>query len=236
MKLTWLGHGSFRLEIAGKVLLVDPWLEGNPSFPDERRGEAIQGATHILLTHGHFDHASEVPALAAELGVPVLGIFDLMGWWEKEHGIQVMGFNKGGTVVLGEVAVTMVNAVHSSSTMGPNGPVYCGAEAGFMVSGEGHTVYFSGDTDVMADMEWMAALHRPNIGVLCAGGHFTMNMARAAWAADRYFDFETVVPSHYATFEALDQTAEKLVEGLRGVDVRTPAVMETLDFPPRSSG
>ena len=41
MKLTWLGHSGFRLEIEDAVLLIDPWLSGNPMFPEERRGEAI---------------------------------------------------------------------------------------------------------------------------------------------------------------------------------------------------
>ncbi|MEM9438385.1 MAG: MBL fold metallo-hydrolase, partial [Pseudomonadota bacterium] len=30
MKLTWLGHASWRLEIEDQVLLIDPWLDGNP--------------------------------------------------------------------------------------------------------------------------------------------------------------------------------------------------------------
>ncbi len=233
MKLTWLGHASFRLEIGGQVLLIDPWLNGNPVFPDDRRGEAIEGATHILLTHGHGDHASEAPALAEELGVPVVGIFDLMQWWAQEHGIQTIGFNKGGTVDLGGVAVTMVNAVHSSSVAGKDGaggPVYAGSEAGYMISAEGHTIYLSGDTDIMADMAWMGELHAPDIGILCAGGHFTMDMARAAWAARRYFDFRTVIPCHYKTFDLLEQSAQKLVDALPGVDVRSPDVMETIDI------
>lgn len=233
MRITWLGHASFRIEIGGSVLLADPWLEGNPSFPDDRRAEAIDGATHILLTHGHGDHASEVPTLAAELGIPVVGIFDLMEWWEHEHGIETVGFNKGGTVDLGGVAVTMVNAVHSSSVgVGPQapGPVYAGSEAGYMIAGEGHTIYLSGDTDIMADMGWMGELHGPDIGILCAGGHFTMDMARAAWAAKRYFDFKTVIPCHYGTFPFLAQSAQAMVEALPGVDVRTPGVMESVEF------
>ncbi|TMV44785.1 MBL fold metallo-hydrolase, partial [Thioclava sp. BHET1] len=56
MKLTFLGHAGFRLEIEEAVILIDPWLTGNPVFPAERRAEAIEGATHILLTHGHGDH------------------------------------------------------------------------------------------------------------------------------------------------------------------------------------
>ncbi len=229
MNFTWLGHSAFRIEIANKVLLVDPWLEGNPKFPDARRGEAIRGATHILVTHGHDDHASEVPALAAELGVPVLGIFDLMSWWQQKHGIEAIGFNKGGTIDLDGVAVTMVNAVHSSSVPGDGGPRYAGSEAGYMIAGEGRTIYVSGDTDIMADMAWMGELHAPDIGILCAGGRFTMDMKRAAWAARRYFDFQVVIPCHYATFDALEQSADALVEGLPGVDVRAPAVMETIE-------
>ena len=229
MKITWLGHASFRIEIGEEVLLVDPWLEGNPVFPDARRGEAIQGATHILVTHGHGDHSSEVPALAAELGVPVAGIYDLMNWWGGKHGIQTIGFNKGGTVDLGGVRVTMVNAVHSSSVAGENGPVYAGHEAGYMIAGEGRTIYLSGDTDIMADMAWMAELHKPDIGILCAGGHFTMDMERAAFAARRFFDFGTVIPCHYRTFPLLEQSAEKLVAGLPGVNVRTPEVMEMVE-------
>nr|MBA3324605.1 MBL fold metallo-hydrolase [Paracoccaceae bacterium] len=39
MKLTWLGHSGFRIEIADQILLVDPWLSGNPMLPSERRAE-----------------------------------------------------------------------------------------------------------------------------------------------------------------------------------------------------
>ena len=77
MKITWLGHASFRIEIADAVLLIDPWLEGNPSFPNDQRATALAGATHILLTHGHFDHTSEVDAIAKETGAPVVGIPEL---------------------------------------------------------------------------------------------------------------------------------------------------------------
>jgi L-ascorbate metabolism protein UlaG (beta-lactamase superfamily) len=230
MKITWLGHASVRIEIADQVLLIDPWLNGNPVFPAERREEAISGATHILITHGHGDHAAEAVPLAKELGIPVAGIYDLMSWWQETEGIEVIGFNKGGTIALGDVRVTMVNATHSSSLPSPDGPVYMGHESGFMIAGEGHTIYLTGDTDIMADMAWMGAYHRPDIGILCAGGHFTMDMDRAAWAAKTYFDFKTVIPYHYRTFPLLEQSAETLADALPGVDVRTPEVMETIEI------
>ncbi len=225
MQVTWLGHAGFRIEIAGEVLLVDPWLEGNPMFDASRRDEALAGATHVLVSHGHADHAADAVAIAKSLSIPVAGTYDLMSWWERTHGIATVGFNKGGTVRLGEVAVTLVNATHSSSAPGEHGPVYAGHEAGFMIAGEGRTIYFSGDTDVMADMEVFQALHRPQIGILCAGGHFTMDMTRAAYAARHYFDFETVIPCHYRTFPLLEQSAEALRDGLPGVRVIEPDVM-----------
>ncbi|NNU79992.1 metal-dependent hydrolase [Halovulum dunhuangense] len=230
MKITWLGHSGFRIEIAGQVLLVDPWLTGNPMFEGKDRAAAIAGATHILVSHGHGDHTGDTVALAKELGVPVVGIYDLMSWWAEAEGIDTVGFNKGGTVKLGDVAVTLVNACHSSSLGGANGPVYAGGEAGFMIAGEGHVIYFSGDTDIMADMEWMGDLHRPDIGILCVGGHFTMDPARAAYAARRYFDFKTIIPCHYRTFPLLAQDAKPLADALPGVDVREPQVMQPIEL------
>lgn len=219
MRLTWLGHSGFRIEIAGQVLMVDPWLTGNPMFPQEKRAEAIRGATAVLVSHAHGDHATDAPGISKELGVPAVGTYDLMSWWEKAHDIATVGFNKGGTIRLGDVAVTLVNAVHSSSIAGENGPIYGGHEAGFMIEGEGKTIYFSGDTDVTADMEVFEALHHPQIGILSAGGHFTMDMKRAAWAAKRYFNFETVIPCHYRTFPLLEQSAAAMKEALPGVRV-----------------
>lgn len=230
MKITWLGHSGFRIEIGDQILLVDPWLTGNPLFPAEQRAAVVTGVTHILVTHGHGDHTGDALAISGETGAPIVGIYDLMSHWEARHGAKVIGFNKGGTVRLGDVGVSMVTAAHSSSLGGDNGPVYAGAEAGFMIRGEGKTIYVSGDTDIMADMQWFGEYYAPDIGILCAGGHFTMDMKAAAWAAKRYFKFKTVIPCHYRTFPLLAQTADDLIAGLPGVDVRTPDVMETVEL------
>ena len=230
MKITWMGHSSFRIEIGGQVLLIDPWLNGNPMLPEDSHDAALQGATHILLTHAHFDHASDVLDLAKRLKIPMVGQFDLMGHWEATEGIEVVGFNKGGTVDLGGVEVTMVHATHSTSFGTDAGPHVPGSECGFMIAGEGHTIYVSGDTDVMADMKVFHDLHRPDIGILCAGGHFTMDMRRAAYAARTFFDFKTVIPCHYKTFPLLEQSAEELVAALPGVDVIEPQVMTPIEI------
>ncbi len=230
MKIIWLGHGSFRIEIAGEVLLIDPWLTGNPVLPEDSHEAAVAGATHILLTHAHFDHAADLPDLAKRLNIPVVGQYDLMSWWEESQGVATVGFNKGGTVQLGDVAVTMVNALHSSSFGGPDGPHVPGTECGYMIAGEGHVIYLSGDTDVTADMGIWNDLHTPDIGILCAGGHFTMDMRRAAYAAKTFFNFKTVIPCHYKTFPILEQSADVLKNALSGVDVVEPKVMQAIDI------
>ena len=230
MQIVWLGHGSFRYEIEGKVLLVDPWLNGNPMMPEDRHAEATAGATHILLTHAHFDHVVDVLGLARALNIPVVGQYDLMGHWAETEGVETIGFNKGGTVDLGGPKVTMVHAVHSTSFATSNGPNVPGTECGFMIAGEGHVIYHSGDTDVMADMQVFADLHSPDIGVLAAGGHFTMDMHRAAYAAKRFFDFKTVIPGHYRTFPLLEQSADTLKAALPNVDVIEPEVLVPMAF------
>lgn len=230
MIIKWLGHGSFRYEIAGQVLLVDPWLTGNPTLPEDRHQEAIEGATHLLLTHCHFDHVADMLSLARKLDIPVVGQYDLMGFWAESEGIKTVGFNKGGTVDLDGVSVTMVNAVHSSSFGRDDGPYVPGTECGFVIEGEGHSIYHSGDTEVMADMEIINDLHAPDIGVLSAGGHFTMDMRRVAYAAKKFFNFKTLIPGHYGTFPILEQSAELLVKELPEVKVIEPELLKSIKF------
>ena len=225
MKITWLGHSGFRIEIGDQVLLIDPWINGSPVFPEDRRNEATAGATHILISHAHGDHIGSAPGIAKELGIPVVGKAELATWWKKTEGLNTIGFNNGGTVSLGNVNVTMVAATHSSSANTDNGPLYLGSEAGFMIEHGGRTVYFSGDTDVMADMAIFEDLHHPEIGILSAGGHFTMDMKRAAYAAKKFFNFKTVIPCHYKTFPLLEQSAEVLKKDLSGVNVIEPEVL-----------
>lgn len=228
MDIIWLGHGSFRIETEGRVLLVDPWLTGNPVLPEVQHEAAVAGATHLILTHAHFDHVADILPLARKLGVPVVGQYDLMSHWAEYEDIETIGFNKGGTVDLDGAALSMVPASHSSTFGTPDGPKSAGSEVGYMLRAEGKTVYISGDTDIMADMDWMGDFYKPQVGILSAGGHFTMDMAGAAYAAKRYFNFNTLIPCHYRTFPLLEQSAEALIKALPDVNVVEPEVMQAI--------
>lgn len=230
MKIIWLGHSGFRIEIGDAVLLIDPWLSGNPMFPEDRRADAIAGATHILLSHGHADHIGDAAAISKELGIPVAAIPEIAHWVAAQSGVENIDFNKGGTIDLAGAKVTMVNATHSSSFTVDGTPVYLGTESGYMIAGEGHVIYFSGDTDVMADMALFAELHAPDIGILASGGHYTMDMDRASFAARKFFDFKTVIPCHYRTFPLLEQSAEKMKANLPQVNVIEPEVLVPIEI------
>lgn len=230
MQIIWLGHGSFRIEIGGEVLLIDPWINGNPMMDGQDKEAAIGGATQILVTHGHFDHTADIVEVSERTGAPVSGMFELAALLQGRGAKEGHGFNKGGTVTFGEVAVTMVPASHSSSITVGDRAVYAGMETGFVIRGEGHTIYHSGDTGIMADMAWIGDYFKPDIGILSAGGYYTMDMSGVAYAAKRYFDFKTLIPCHYRTFPALEQSAEGLVRALPDVDVIEPQVMQAISL------
>jgi L-ascorbate metabolism protein UlaG (beta-lactamase superfamily) len=230
MNIIWLGHGSFRIEIEDRVILVDPWLTGNPLLDAEHHKAATAGATDILVTHGHFDHISDVVKISKDTGAPVSGMVELAGHLHGLGAVEGAGFNMGGTIPLGDaVRVSMVPASHSSSAQVDGQARYMGSESGFILRGEGRCIYLSGDTGLMADMAWIGDYYKPDIGILSAGGHYTMDMAMAAYAARTYFEFKVVIPCHYRTFPALEQTADALINGvLPGTKVHEPQVMEAI--------
>lgn len=227
MRLIWLGHGSWRIETGAEVILIDPWLS-SPVMPADRRDEAIEGATQILVTHGHFDHTADIVSVSQATGAPVSGMFELANHLAALGAREGHAFNKGGTLEFGPARVTMVPASHSSAMPAGERAVYMGSESGFVIEAEGHSIYHSSDTTIMADMAWIAEYFAPDIGILSAGGYYTMDMKAAAWAARKYFDFKTVIPSHYRTFPVLEQNAEALRAGLPGVEVIEPELLTPL--------
>lgn len=230
MNIIWLGHGSFRIEIGDQVLLVDPWLNGNPMMEGLDHGTAVDGATHILVTHGHFDHTTDVVQISKDRDLPVSGIYELAQFLTGKGAVEGHAFNKGGTITLGNVTATLVPASHSSSIAVDGRGAYMGMECGYILRHGEACLYLSGDTDIMADMDWIGDFYKPQTGILSAGGYFTMDMAAAAYAAKRYFDFRTVIPCHYRTFPILEQDAAALTAGLPGVNVIEPQVMQAISL------
>jgi len=226
MKITWLGHSCFRIETGNSVLLIDPFLKGNPTF--EGSGvpweEATKGVTHVALTHGHDDHIGDAAEICKARDATLFAVFELAMHLNSKGAQKIEGMNTGGTVRSDDFDLTLTQALHSSSS----GGVYLGNPCGIVVrTKEGKTVYHMGDTDMFAGMALINELYQPSIGIVPIGDRFTMGARSAAFACKKFFQFSTVLPCHYGTFPGmLDATADAFVAEMEGENVLVPRVGE----------
>ena len=235
MRMQWLGHSAFRIEIAKATILIDPFFTGNPSFEGLDWEQAASGVTHIVLTHGHPDHVGDTVKIARQTDAKVISNYDLCMWLGKSGGLEKLDpGNTGGTMSQEGFSVTLVNALHSSCHITEDGVSHgLGSANGVVLHFEdAPTVLHMGDTDIFSDMALINELHRPQIGIVPIGDRFTMGGAVAALACRRFFDFQSIIPCHYASFPIVDQSPDTFLEAM-GDDahwVKTPAPGDWLDF------
>jgi L-ascorbate metabolism protein UlaG (beta-lactamase superfamily) len=219
IKLTWLGHATFRVETPErKILLIDPWVMGNPACPQNER--AVQKVDVMLCTHGHFDHIGDAVEIAKKHNPKIVGIFELCAWLEKKGAKQTLPMNKGGTQIVGDLKITMVHADHSCGIKDGDEIVYGGEACGYVIEfSNGVKIYHAGDTNVFGDMQIIRELYCPDIAMLPIGDHFTMGPKEAAYAV-RLLKPKTVIPMHFGTFPQLAGTPEGLQRLVPEIEVR----------------
>lgn len=212
LNVTWFGHSAFLLKApGGKSVLIDPWLE-NPKAPAGAKD--LSPVDLILITHGHADHLGNAIEVARRTQAAVISIYEVSLYLQKQGIANAQGMNKGGTMVVGDLKVTMVDAKHSSG-MEIGGDVVPGGEAaGYVIEFEnGFRVYHSGDTSVFSDMKIIADLYKPQLVLLPIGGLYTMDPREAAYAC-KLLKPKYIVGMHYGTFPALTGTPAALKKNL----------------------
>ncbi len=209
LKITWLGHATVLIQSAGgTTVLVDPFIEHNPKYP--KSYELPAKIDYILLTHGHGDHISDAAPVAKKHGSTVVAIYELADYMAKQDVEKTVGMNLGGTVEIGDMTASMVDARHSSGAQDSSGTHYVGVAAGYVIVPSGGPVlYHAGDTHVFGDMRLIGELYRPDVAMLPIGGHFTMGPREAAMAV-RYLGAKTILPLHWGTFPMLTGTPAEL--------------------------
>jgi L-ascorbate metabolism protein UlaG (beta-lactamase superfamily) len=224
-RFRWLGHAAIHIETAaGTSILIDPWLT-NPRSPV--LASSIGRCDVMLVTHGHHDHLGAMPGSIAEADAisiarrtrPAWPAIHEMALWLETLGLgaDIVPMNKGGSVEVRGIRVSMVPADHSGGDIdtATGLPTYLGEPVGFVVELEdGQRLYHAGDTALFGDMRLIGELHHPDLAFLPIGGHFTMDAAAAARAAE-LLGVSTVVPIHYGTFPVLAGTPDELREALR---------------------
>lgn len=218
VKLTWLGHATFRIETpGGTTVLVDPWVMGNPLCPESEKN--VKKVDTMLCTHGHFDHIGDAVEIAKKHNPKVVGIFELCSWMGSKGVKQAAPMNKGGTQTVGDIKVTMVHAVHSCGITDGDKIVYGGEACGYVIEfANGLKIYHAGDTNVFSDMQIIRELYAPEIALLPIGDHFTMGPREAAYAC-KLLQPKTVIPMHFGTFPALTGTPAELQKLVPQVEV-----------------
>ena len=127
--------------------------------------------------------------------------------------------NKGGSLTLGDIKVTMVHADHSCGILDGDQIIYGGEAVGYVIEFEnGVKIYHAGDTNVFGDMKIIHDLYAPDICMLPIGDRFTMSPREAAYAC-RLLRTNTVIPMHFGTFPLLTGTPGQLQKLAPDVDV-----------------
>lgn len=225
--ITYIGHGTFHfLTPEGRGVLVDAWVDGNPACPAEMKARVREQLAVIFVTHAHHDHVGDIGALARDTGAMVACQVDLKPYLEHlgVPAAQIIGYNKGGTVHIADVAATMTTAVHSTTATVDGHMITPGSEAGYVLRfSNGFTVYHAGDTAVTMDMQLVGALYRPDVAIVPIGDHYTMGPRQAAYAL-KLIGAPRAIPSHYATFPLLRGTPAELEVFCREFAVETTVV------------
>ena len=218
IKLTWLGHATFRIETpGGKTVVIDPWVMGNPTCPPNEKD--VKKVDVLLCTHAHGDHIGDAVEIAKKHNPVVVAIYELGLWFEKKGVKQVAGMGKGGTQTVGDIKVTMVHADHSCGIEDGGQVIYGGEACGYVIEfSNGVKLYHAGDTAVFGDMQIIRDLYTPSIAMLPIGDHYTMGPREAAYAS-KLLRPKAVIPMHFGTFPVLTGKPSELKKLVKGVEV-----------------
>ena len=172
-KIKWLGHSSVKIE-AGKIIYIDPWKIKNG-----------QKADLILISHTHHDHLSpaDIKKIQKEETV-IIASSDAAS--QLSGDVRVL--KPGQEVTVHGITVQAIPAYNIGKAYHPKASQWIG----FLLTVEGKTIYYGGDTDLIPEMQSI----RADIVILPVGGTYTMTAKEAAEAVNLIRP-EVAIPIHY---------------------------------------
>jgi L-ascorbate metabolism protein UlaG (beta-lactamase superfamily) len=226
MQFTYYGHSCFSIRAAGKTLLFDPFVTGNPLASAIDVDEIA--ADYIFVSHGHYDHTTDVIRIAKRTGAKVLGNWELYDWFNKNGLKNTHPINPGGQFEFDFGKVKSVTAIHSSSLADGT---YAGTACGFVIRSMDGCFYYSGDTGLTIDMQLILGWALPDFAVLPIGDGLTMGVDDAIKAA-QWLGVKKIVGVHYDTFGFIKIDHKKATDTFNaaGLALHLPAIGSTIDL------
>ena len=215
--LTWYGHATIGLEVAGKRILVDPFLTDNPAAA--AKPETLS-PDYIWVSHGHGDHIGDALAIAKRSGATVISNFEIAHWFEAK-GIPTHAQHIGGghRFPFGYLKLTL--ALHGSAL--PDGSDG-GNPVGFLLTTpDGIRIYLACDTGLFGDMRLIGE-EGIDLAALPIGDNFTMGPDDALRAV-RLLQPRHVIPIHYDTWDVIAQDPHAWAERVRTETGTIPHVL-----------
>jgi L-ascorbate metabolism protein UlaG (beta-lactamase superfamily) len=226
VQLWSLGHSAIHITTpGGKVIMLDPWLTTNPKTPAEYKDlDKIGKIDLILVSHAHFDHSADAPAMAKKWNATTIVP---QGFELTLHSLGIIPvalmprMGKGGTITpLPGIKVTAVHADHASEFNWTNPAtgkqeIHVGGEpVGYIIELEnGFKIYHMGDTALFGDLKLIGERYQPDLILVPIAGRYVMDPVDAA-EATRMIRPKIAIPVHYGTRPDLPGTAEEYVAAL----------------------
>lgn len=227
LELEWLGVAGYRLTYEGQTIYLDPYLSRVPLGDVVRRRRVVVEpglyervldahagqVVGVLAGHTHFDHAIDIPAIAARYGAPAYGSRSLVQLM-RIHGeeARAVEVEPGRAYELGPFTVRFHRSVHSKLILGLAVPsdgeltcehldgltpsaYRCGEVFGIHIEVAGTTIYHQGSANLIDDAVPTGGVDLFLAGV--AGRGFTPDY----WARIlRRLEPRVVVASHFDDF------------------------------------
>lgn len=244
-RVTWIGHASVLLQLAGQNVLVDPVFAPRvgaifPRFvPPAMLPDQLPQIDLILITHNHYDHL-DIRSVDALPRTATVVVPSGLGAWFCHFGFaRVVELNWWEQVTLRDLRVTLVPARHWSR----RGPFDTNRTlwGGFVVDAEGVSVYHAGDTAWFDGFKEIGRrFPQLSVALIPIGGyapqwfmqhnHFTPEEAGQAFVDLGARQF---IPIHWGTFRLSDEPLCEPLERLRQWwthSQRRPDTLSALDI------
>jgi len=160
----------------------------------------------------------DVIEIARRCDAVVIAPFELVQFCLRRGVKKNIAMNIGGNYNEPSFSLKMTNAQHSSAYITDADIIYTGSPCGYLITIQGKTIYFAGDTALFNDMSTIAA-NPIQLALLPIGDRFTMGVEDARRAVEM-LQPDLVVPMHYNTWEIINQDPEKFVASIADLGCR----------------